>query len=132
MGEGARLQRGVEFKVLWESQEHMNGRWGPGRVAGAASQQRQKAPMGSAPMFFLVVPGLPISSPCPASCMSQDVPLFTFMVLTNLPKLHCTAFLPTAPTMRPLKPSCCTQGLEHPSTRASIPFAPLGCARSTD
>lgn len=52
--------------------------------------------MGSAPMFLLVVPGLPISSPCPASCVSQDVPLFTSMVLTNLPKLCCTALLPTS------------------------------------
>lgn len=26
MGEGTRLQCGVEFEVLWESQEHMNGR----------------------------------------------------------------------------------------------------------
>lgn len=83
-------------------------------------------------MFVLAVPGLPISSLCPASCISQDIPLFTFMILTNLPKLCCTAFLHTAPIMRPLKPSCCTQGLEHPSTRASILFAPHGCARNMD
>lgn len=91
-------------------------------------------------MFVLAVPGLPISSLCPASCISlcpascisQDIPLLTFMILTNLPKLCCTAFLCTAPIMRPLKPSCCTQGLEHPSTRASILFAPHGCARNMD
>lgn len=69
---------------------------------------------------------------CPACCMSQDVPLFTFMVLTHLLKLCCTAFLPTAPIMRPLKPSRCTQGLEYPSIRASILFAPHGCARNVD
>lgn len=68
-------------------------------MAGAASQLWQKALMGSAPMFLLVVPGLPISNPCPASCMSQDVLLLMFMVLINLPKLPCTAFLPTAPLM---------------------------------
>lgn len=101
-------------------------------MAGAASQQWQKAPMGSALMFLLVGPGLHISNPCPASCMSQDVPLFTSMALTNPPKLCCTALLPTAPIMRPLKRSCCTQGLEHPSTRASSFCAPRGCARSTD
>lgn len=101
-------------------------------MAGAASQQWQKDLMGSAPMFLLIVLGLPISNPCPASCMSQDVLLLMFMVVINLPKLHCTAFLPTAPLMRPLKPSCFTQGLEHPSVRASIFSAPHSCARNMD
>lgn len=52
------------------------------------------------------------------------------LVLTDLSEPCCTVPHCTAPIVRPLEPACHTQGLEHPSVRASSSSVTHGCARS--